>query len=289
MADGETGIAISDAWIATVVPNLDGRSTIRFRATDTGRLVADVGAPIWVSAGAWTTAGLVVTGYNDRSMTADGGLVLVAPDPATTTVLVAGGDFDPRLGVPVARGDVLVSPSGTRVASNVCGLHLCDAQVVDIASGAVTRPVEAADGFLRVLTDDAVVTTDGDGGWISARGLSDGREIWRRPDSVLFDPVASTDGAVVAVTGSPRTGWGVASIDAHGAARDLGPRTRGGSWPRIWSALSDGTSVVIAGQSFGDWIGSGASLGVTVVDLRGSRPASTAVSIDLPAPSEWSR
>jgi len=290
LPSGETGIAVSPRWVAAVVPAPDGRSTVRFRASDTGRLVVEVAAPIWVSAGAWSSAGLVVTGYGDHTMTTDGGMVLVSPEAASATVLVAGGAFDARLGHPVARGDVAVSPSGRLVAANACGIRLCDAQVVDVVRGTVSEPIRAAEGFLRVLTDDAIVTTDGDSRWISARRVADGAEIWRRRDSVLLDPVATADGSVVAVTGSPRSGWGVAAIDAHGKVHDLGARRSGdGPWPRIWTALSGPSAVVVAGQPFAEWLGTGRSLSVNVIRLGGGRPASAAVKVRLPAASEWSR
>jgi hypothetical protein len=287
---GEAGLAISEGWVATVVPGSATTSTIRFRTRASGRVVADVAAPIWVSAGAWSSAGLVVTGYGDRSMATDGGLVLVSPEARSTTTLVAGGPFDQKLGRPAARGDVAVSPSGRWVAGNACGIRLCDTQVVDVTTGQVSRPMRAAEGFLRVVTDDAIVTTDADATWISARRFADGAEAWHRRDSVLLDPVATADGSVVAVTGSHRTGWGVASIDAGGSIRDLGPRgaaTR--AWPRVWTALSGPATVVVASQPFAEWIGSGRGLAVTVVGLGGQRPTSAAVDLRLPAASEWSR
>jgi hypothetical protein len=286
----ETGVAISEQWVASVIPSAAGTSTVRFRARDTGRTIIDVQVPIWVSAGAWSTAGLVVTGYGDAAMKTDGGLVLVSPEAPTATVLVAGGPFSARLGDPVARGDVVVSPSGRIVAANACGLRLCDAQVVDLGTGATSRPIQAAEGFLRVLTDDAIVTTDDDFEWISARRIADGTEIWRRRDSILLDPIATDDGSVIAVTGSPRSGWGVASIDARGVLGNLGPRSTGNqAWPRIWTALSRPSTVVIAATPFAEWLGTGGSLPLTVLGVDGGRSTASATSIDLPVSAEWMR
>lgn len=286
---GETGLAVSERWVASVMPGPDGRSTVRFRDRASGRAAGDIQAPIWVSAGAWSSAGLVVTGYGDRSMAADGGLLLVAPDTMTVTTLVEAGPFDERLGRPVARGDVAVSPSGRLVAANACGIRLCDAVVVDLETRTSWRPIDAAEGFLRVLTDDAVVTTDGDARWISARRISDGAEVWRRADSILVDPVVTGDGSVVALTGSRATGWGVAAIDSRGAAHDLGRRDSGGSAPiRIWTALSGPAGVVVAAQPFAEWLATGRSASVTVLGA-GRAPSSVAATLRLPAASEWSR
>jgi hypothetical protein len=283
----ETGLAISEQWVASVVPVASGGSTVRFRDRDSGRAVADVRAPIWVSAGAWSSAGLVVTGYVDRSMSEDGGIVLISPAASTVTVLVPGGPFDAKLGRPVARGDVVVSPSGRLVAANACGIRICDTQVVDVVTGSISRPIRAGEGFLRVLTDEAIVTTDGDARWISSRRIADGAELWRHRDSVLLDPVATADGSVVAVTGSQRTGWGVASFDARGAVRTLGPRSSGGqAWPRIWTALSGTSTIVVAGQPFAEWVESTRSLSVTVLGLGGGRTTSASATVRLPAPAE---
>jgi hypothetical protein len=285
----ETGIAINEAFVASVVPTAGERSTLRVRDRATGRAVAEVPSPIWVSAGAWSSAGLVVTGYGDRSMTSDGGLVLVSPATLSATALVEAGPFDARLGLPVARGDVVVSPSGRLVASNACGVELCDTQVVDVASGAVSRPVQAAEGFLRVLTDEAIVTTDGDGRWIAARRIADGAEVWRRRDSVLLEPVATADGSVVGMTGSRASGWGITATDARGTVRELGPRADDRAWPRIWTALSGPSTVVVAGGPFAEWLGSGRGAPVTVIGVGGARPGSVDATVRLPAASEWMR
>jgi hypothetical protein len=121
LPSGETGLAIGDALVASTFAGAGGRSVVRLRDPSTGAVVRDVEMPIWVSAGAWTSAGLVVTGYRDASMTSDGGLVLVDPVLASTRSLVDPSSFPQALGVPVARGDVVVSPSGRWAASNACG------------------------------------------------------------------------------------------------------------------------------------------------------------------------
>ena len=152
---------------------------VRLREVPTGTVVAEVDLPIWVSAGAWTSAGLVVTGYRDASASADGGLMVVDPDQRSARSLVDPAAFPKALGVPVARGEVVVSPSGRWAASNACGVRLCETQVVDVTTGQVFRPLQSAEGFLRVITDDAIVTTDDDATWISARRIRDGAEAWR--------------------------------------------------------------------------------------------------------------
>ena len=273
---GEYGLAIDDRYVATTTPGADGRSTVHLRATATGAPVRDIQAPIWVSAAAWTPRGLVATGYGDASMSTDGGLVLMTPN-GSAAALVPAGPFPAALGSPVARGDVVVSQSRRVAASNVCGVKLCDSQVVDLARNATFRPARSAEGFLRAVTDDAVVTTDGDGRWISARGFEDGLERWRRTDSILLDPLATAGGAIVGVVGSKATGWGVDRIDSGGNARRLTPRIGGdGAWPRIWRQLSTPVVVVVSHASFDEAIGSTDGVDLDVVGIEPASPASSA-------------
>jgi hypothetical protein len=286
----ETGLAIDRRWIASVIPGGDGHSTVRIRDRSGGRIVVDVAAPIWVSAGAFARAGLVVTGYGDATMTSDGGLLLISPLDASTSAIVAAQPFPERLGLPVARGGVLVSPSGTRVASNACGLELCDTQVVDLASGAISRPISAGPGFLRALTDDTIVTTDDAYQWISARRIADGGQVWRISNSILLDPIATADGSLIGVVGSAGTGWGVASIDPAGHSRNLTERSRGRqSWPRLWTDLSSTSVVVVGAEGFAETVGTGRTVPVTVLNVRDGAAAATPSSVRLPAAAETTR
>ena len=85
--------------------------------------------------------------------------------------------------------------------------------------------MRSAEGFLRVLTDDAIVTTDDDATWISARRIRDGVEAWRETNSVLLDPLAAADGSVVGVVGSRSAGWAIGEFDSRGRRHDLTPRS----------------------------------------------------------------
>jgi hypothetical protein len=160
-----------------------------------------------------------------------------------------------------------VSPSGRLVASNACGIERCDLQVVEVETRVVHRPVREAAGFLRALTDDAVVTTDDASGWIAARGIADGRERWRVTDRALFDPVARADGSVVGVVGSPSAGWAVSSIDRSGRFRDLTTRGRAdGGLPRLWRALSTDDRLVIGTATFEEAVITGRPTALSLVD-----------------------
>lgn len=284
----ESGLAIDERYVATTVPNAAGRSTVRVRDRETGRRIADVDAPIWVSAGAWTSGGLVVTGYPDSSMGADGGLVLLTLPDFSPQVLVGPRPFPAKVGTPVARGDVVVSPSGAFVGSNVCGVHLCDTQVVEVATGHVFRPIQSEEGFLRVLTDDTVVTTDDDSAWIAARRFRDGREAWRVRNSALLDPIAAADGSVAGVVGSRATGWGVASFDSRGRQRDLTPRAgRAEPWPRLWRNLSTSTTAVVGQVSFTEAVGSPGNRPVVVLGLTAADPDRHPSTFGLPDEADW--
>ena len=280
----ETGLAIDERLVATTLAGPDGHSIVRFRERRTGRTTVDVVAPVWVSAGAWTPRGLVVTGYGDASMATDGGLLMIEPSTGTISVLVAGGPFSTALGRPAARGDVEVSPSGTIVASNACGLERCDLQVVDLTTGRVDRPIDVAEGFLRVVTDDAVITTDDEYQWVSARRITDGSEIWRLRDTALIDPIATADGVIAGLIGSGRAGWAIATIDRAGGVRDLTDRSRGNAAvPRIWRAVSD-RAVLVIGRTTLDELTGGGAADVTLIASGHGR--ATATTIHLPSATE---
>ncbi len=280
LPDGETGLAIDERHLASTLPASGGGSTIRLRDPDTGGLVGAVDVPIRVSAGTWTNAGLVVTGYPDATMRSDGGLILVTVPELSLRTLVEPRRFPAALGMPVARGDVAASPSGRVVASNVCGVRLCDTQVVDLSTSEVFRPIQSAEGFLRVVTDDLIVTTDDDYGWISARRFRDGSEAWRHERTMLLDPLAAADGSVAGVVGSATAGWAVASFDLRGRNRDLTQRTGADrAWPRIWRQVSTPTTAVVGREAFEDAVRTRLADAVTVVPVAPAAPAD-----ELPGP-----
>ena len=178
----------------------------------------DVDVPIWVSAGAWTSAGLVVTGYGDA---VDDDRTAGCSSSASRTSRSGRSwrrdAFPAALGTPVARGEVVVEPVGRVVASNACGVRLCDTQVVDLATADVFRPIQSAEGFLRVVTDDA------DRDDRRRLRLDLGPAVPRRSGSLAPDETACCS-----IRSRPRTGrssvssdraaagWGVAAFDARG-------------------------------------------------------------------------
>ena len=281
---GEVGLAIDPTTVATVIPAADGHSLVRFRETATGRTLADVAMPMWVSAGAFAQGGLVVTGYADAAMTSDGGLLLVAPASGAVTTLVERGAFPAALGSPVARGDVLVSPSGRTVGSNACGPERCALQVVDLTTGRVSRPVDGGVGFLRAITDDAIVTTDDAGRWIRGLSIAGGRLRWQRDDAALIDPATLDDGSVVGLVGSTTTGWAIAAIDGRGALHDLTPRRTGSTPPRLWRAVTSPSVVVVGQVSFEEALASRAATSVRLITHPDGR--SRSVGVQLPAGAE---
>jgi hypothetical protein len=285
LPDEETGLAIDERFVATTLAGGDRHSIVRFRDRTSGRTLLDVRAPIWVSAGAWTPGGLVVTGYGDSSAMTDGGLLAVSPDDGTVRELVAGGPFSAALGSPVARGGVEVSASGATIASNACGVERCDLQVVDLATGAITRPIAGGEGFLRAVTDELIVTTDGDGRWISGRRIVDGHEAWRQPDRALIDPMAHADGSVVGLVGSRRAGWAISALGADGGMREVTPRAAGtAAPPRIWRTMSSRGALVIGPVAFDEALDRGRGTDVSV--LTPGRWGSTRATVSLPAATE---
>lgn len=272
----EIGLAIDPSFVATIVPTADGHTTVRLRDTASGRRLLDVRAPIWVAAGAFTPSGLVVTGYADGTMAADAGLLLIETASGAIATLSEARPFASTLGTPVARGDVLVSASGRTVASNACGPERCDLQVVDLATGRVSHPITGGLGFLRAVSDEAVVTSDDAGRWVRGRAIADGRELWRLDGSALIEPAILVDGSVVGLVGSPVAGWAVATIDPSGRVHDLTARARGGADPaRLWRPLTTPGAVVYGKTSFEEALGTHHATTVTVF-VPGTRRSSDA-------------
>jgi hypothetical protein len=253
---GEIGVAIGDRYVASTTVRA-GTSHVVLREWRTGSVVAEIDAPMRVSAGAFRGDTLLVTGYTDAAATNDGGFGLIETSPTGYRQVVTGGAFPTGLGKRPVHGAVLVSPNGAYAATNACGSNACVTQVIDIDRGTVIRTL-SGEGFLRALTDEAVVLTDGDFAWISAVSIRTGRELWRQTDSILMTPLAAADGSVTGLIGSEPKGWAVARIDLSGRIHDLTSRTRGGAWPQVWTQLSTARTAVIGHGDFGSALADGA-------------------------------
>lgn len=279
---GELGLAVDRERVATMLPTSDGHSIVRFRDTASGRELGDVPAPIWVSAGAFTPHGLVLTGYGDATMATDGGMLALRPGDAAPTTLVPGAAFAAAIGAPVARGDVLVSPSGRTVASNACGPERCALQVVDLETGLVSRPVDGDVGFLRSVNDSSIVTTDDAGRWIRGRAIADGRELWRHEDLALIEPATLEDGSVVGLIGSAKVGWAISGIDVAGHLTELVPRGRSTAGPpHLWRAVMTPGTVVYGPTAFEEALGTHRETTVSFLAARDGRTSTAPVQLPV--------
>jgi hypothetical protein len=282
LPDGETAIAIGPRYVASITPRPDGRTRVVLREWLTGAVAARVDAPLWVSAGAFRGDDLVVTGYADAGADADGGLVLIGNAGADVVSIVAPGVFPPALRGAL-RGDVHVSPNGRLAASYACRDELCETQLVDLAAARLVRAQTAA-GFLRTLTDDALIYTDGESKWIEARDALTGRERWRLADSILMSPLAGADRSVTGLTGSRATGWAVARIDADGRVADVTQRTVDASWPFVWTQLSTPLTAVIGSEEFASALSTGRGQ-ADLVEIASGRYVARSMPV-LPANQE---
>jgi hypothetical protein len=266
LPSGETAVAIGRRYLASTTTLPTGKSHVILREWGTGAIALEIDAPIWVSTGAFRADDLVVTGYGDGRAATDGGLAVLRAPAARWQVLVPAGPFSAGLATG-SRGDVFTSPDGRLGASYLCAGELCHTHVVDLETGQLLHDGRHP-AFLRAVTNDAMILTDGEFGWISAVDVRNGREIWRRPDSILMNPLAGEDGSVTGLIGSDGPGWAVARIEPDGQSTDLTPRTRSGAWPQVWTQLSTPRTAVIGHGDFvralsGD-IGPGADIVDTV-------------------------
>jgi hypothetical protein len=272
---GEAGLAVGGPWlVSTTSSGETSRLIVRERATATVKVDAEL--PLWVSSAAIAGDAVVVTGYGDRSMATDAGLSLVDIPTGERRVVIAGGSFDARLGDRPMRGEVHVSPSGRLVAVNACGDASCVTQVValDGADGSLLASIRG--GYLRSLTDDRVVLTDGDGAWVKGVDARSGRERYRLAGVSLMRPVALADGRVVASLGLGDRGWHLGSIDAGGTRRELTAPDRE-RWPKPWAQVSSPTTVVHGDVSFEEALGAGGGAVARLLRGPGLSDAGTAL------------
>jgi hypothetical protein len=266
---GETAIAIGRRYLASTVALPSGTSRLILRDWHSGRIAARSDAPLWISTGAFRADDLVVTGYGDVRAATDGGLAIYVARQAKWRVLLPAARFPAGMAA-ASRGDVHVSPGGRLAASYLCQADVCDTQVVDLETGdRVYHDRHAA--FLRALTDDALVLTDGEFEWISAVNVRSGHEAWRIHDSILMNPLAGADGSVTGLVGSNRPGWAVARIGPDGRSRDLTPRTRNSTWPQVWTQLSTPDTAVIGRGDLAQALSGQISAAADIVDTTQGR------------------
>ena len=272
---GEAGLAVGGRWLVSATASgAVSRLVVRERATSA--VVVDGELPFWVSSAAIAGDTVLLTGYGDSSMVTDAGLTLVAIPTGERQVVITGGPFDPRLGDRAMRGEVHVSPGGTVVAVNACGTASCITQVVRLEGGGAMLAASIRGGFLRTVTDDRVILTDGDGAWVKGVDTRSGKERYRLPDVSLMRPVALADGSVVASLGVGESGWHLGSIDAGGVRRELTAPDRE-RWPKVWPQVSSPSTVVHGDVSFEEALGRRGDVAGRLLRARGLADAGTAI------------
>ena len=138
--------------------------------------------------------------------------------------------------------------------------------MIDVASLTARIPRNGAPGFLRAVTDEVLVLTDGDGAWIKGVAVRTGREAFSVPDTDLMEPASMADGRVVANLGHGARGWQVAALDGRGGITSITqPAT--GRRPWVWPAVSSPAIAVLGDEPFDAALGA-ADLPATLI--RGS-------------------
>jgi hypothetical protein len=247
LPDDESGLAISDRWLASAI-STPAVSRIRIRDLATGDVVVERELEMRASAALFVRGRLLVTGYAGGAPAADGGIVAIGVPDGEITTLVPAGAWPDRLGAHPLKGDFHLSGSGAQAAVNACGALGCDNVVIDVATLVTRIPRSGAPGFLRAVTDDALLLTDADGAWIKGVDTLTGREAWSLANMSLMEPAAMGDGRVIAnVGGEP--GWQVAAIDGRGRLAPVTASTRApGPW--VWPGVSSPTVAVLGETPF---------------------------------------
>jgi hypothetical protein len=263
---GESGFAISDRWLASGISTRAAtRVLIRDLATNT--VVVDRQLDFRASSAAFAGGQLLVTGYLGGIAGADGGIIAIALPGGDVQTLVASGPFPGRLGAHPSKGDFHLSASGTLAAINTCGSLGCDNVVIDVPTLATRIPRAGAPGFLRTVTDDALILTDADGAWIKGIAVGNGRERFSIAGASLMEPAGMADGRVIGNVGGGDEGWQVAAIDGRGRLAPITDRVRApGPW--VWPSVSSPTVAVLGAVPFEEALGESAGIENTLI--RGS-------------------
>ena len=269
LPSGESGLAISDRWLASGL-STPAVTRIRIRDLLTGAVALDQELDFRAAAAAFAGDRLLVTGYLGGIAGADGGLVAVGLSDGSVRRLIASGPFPARLGVHPSKGDFHLSGDGTVAAVNTCGSLACDTVVIDTTTLAVSTPQEGGTGFLRAVTADVLVLTDGDGAWIKGVGVRNGKPRFTIAGASLMEPASMADGRVIGNVGGGEKGWQVAAFGVDGRVAPVTGLARSpGPW--VWPSVSSPTVAVLGDVPFAAALGSDTdapSILVRGADLR---------------------
>jgi hypothetical protein len=255
LPDGESGLAAGDRWLASAVSTPAG-TTVRVRDLATGAVVLERRIGFRPGAAAFAGDQLLVTGYLAGEPAGDGGIVAIGVPGGALRTIVAPGPFPARLGDHPSKGDVHVSGTGRLAAANTCGSLGCDDVVVDVATLTARTPRAGAPGFLRAVTDEALVLTDADGAWIKGVDARTGREAFTVAGASLMEPASMADGRVVADVGRHDRGWQVAALDGHGRLSAITDAASApGPW--VWPSVSSPTVAALGDVPFDTALGAG--------------------------------
>ncbi len=275
LPDDESGLAIGGRWLASAI-STPAVSRVRIRDLETGTVVAEQQLEFRASTAAFAGDELLVTGYLGGIAGADGGIVAISASTGELRTLVPAGPFPGRLGAHPSKGDVHVSGSGDIAAVNTCGAKGCDNVVIDVPTLAVRVPRAGAVGFLRAVTDDALLLTDADGAWIKGIDVRTGREAFSIAGTSLMEPASMLDGRVIADVGGGDHGWLVAAIDGRGNLTPItDPARAPGPW--VWPSVSSPTVAVLGEVPFEAALGETVDLPGTLINGADLRQVGTVV------------
>lgn len=219
----------------------------------------------------------VISGVYAGSL-ADGSVrTLIAPGPVPDNLGASSGSvvFALQMGPGVSRGPVVLSPSGRTLGSAVCGNGRCNIELVDVASGKVSRPLTGIPAALWLLGETTLIGVDDTS--VYGYDLSGGLR-WslknKRPQSpgcltsdggrlvVLYQDLDPSADAVVIL----------ATVDVtSGANRELRRWGRDEPAPLLWAAVSTDETVVLIPNGLAPEAAldaGGGSFRADIVDIR---------------------
>ena len=297
---GEQILAVSADHVASVLDTGTAGSNLVVREIATGRQIVRVERPEQVGTAVFAGGSLYFAGSMPDG--SDSGVSAIDLANLGVRQVIKPTTWSAEWGGTGSRNQLRVSPTVATVGAPACGPagpgvpKRCFVDVIDVASGTVTRPVADIPLFLWDISDTTLFAVPEELSFVVAYDRNTGERRWQtEPRSFGIDHYPTSDGRTYVVEfivpgdgeGTPGS-WVLAAIDtADGTLRELYRVADGPEGPRtLWPELSDDRFAVIGrvNARLVEAFGNGPpSVSADVVDIATGQVSPAALTIPSPA------